>query len=181
MESHLFESDKLHSAVFATLSPGFSPAFVKSLLRFWTPGVLSRLFITLILVYVSLGSVSAQISLHASTDRGQRLTIPISCVSRPPTLEDFRDMKPNPELAREMTKLEDFIQWIPSDGQPATQRTEAFIGYDCEHLYAVFLCFDETPEKIRARLSRREDIHRDDWVEYSWTHLTISAEPTCFR
>jgi hypothetical protein len=74
-------------------------------------------------------------------------------------------MRPNPELVREMTKLQDFIQWNPRDGQPATQKTEAYIAYDSDHLYAVFLCFDTTPEKLRARLSRREDIHRDDRVD----------------
>ncbi len=31
--------------------------------------------------------------------------------------------------------------------------------------YAIFICFDSEPQKIRARLSRREDVFDDDTVE----------------
>jgi hypothetical protein len=32
-------------------------------------------------------------------------------------------------------------------------------------LYAIFICFDNEPRHIRARLSRREDVFDDDTVE----------------
>ena len=41
---------------------------------------------------------------------------------------------------------------------------EAYLGYDEKNLYAVFVCFDD-PAKVRARMSRREDIFDDDTVE----------------
>jgi hypothetical protein len=63
-----------------------------------------------------------------------------------------------------MVKVSGFVQRNPHDGQPASQRTEAYLGYDEKNLYAVFVCFDD-PAKVRARLSRREDIFDDDTVE----------------
>ena len=48
--------------------------------------------------------------------------------------------------------------------KPVSETTEAYLGYDQKNLYAVFVCFDD-PKKVRARMSRREDIYDDDNVE----------------
>ncbi len=74
-------------------------------------------------------------------------------------------MKPSPAWDGKLAKVDRFIQRIPSDGEPASQRTEAYLGYDDKNLYAIFICFDNDPQKIRARLSRREDVFDDDTVE----------------
>jgi len=63
-----------------------------------------------------------------------------------------------------MVRVDEFKQNRPRDGDPASQRTEAYLGYDHSHLYIVFVCFDSEPDKIRARLSRREDSFSDDGV-----------------
>ena len=73
-------------------------------------------------------------------------------------------MRPDGEPAAQMVKVTGFVQRDPHDGQPASQPTEAYLGYDEKNLYVVFVCFDE-PGKVRARLSRREDIFSDDNVE----------------
>ena len=86
-------------------------------------------------------------------------------LATPPTLEDFVDMRPAPHLEGRMARVDQFTQWIPRDGQPASQRTEAYLGYDQAFLYVVFVCFDSEPERIRARLSKRGDIFRDDRVD----------------
>lgn len=74
-------------------------------------------------------------------------------------------MTPATALARQMTKIEGFVQREPIDGAPATQRTEVYVGYDQSKLYAVFLAFDSNPELIRANLASRENIDGDDSVE----------------
>src|SRR5262249_53694517 len=51
----------------------------------------------------------------------------------------------------------------PHDGQPVTQRTEAYLGYDSSNFYVVFVCFDTG--KTRGRKARREDVTDDDTVE----------------
>jgi len=90
------------------------------------------------------------------------LTIPR--LSRPPVLEQFLTMRPEGEPATQMVKVTGFIQRNPHDGQPASEPTEAYVGYDERNLYVVFICFDQ-PGKVRARMSRREDIFSDDNVE----------------
>ena len=82
-----------------------------------------------------------------------------------PKLEDFLEMKPTPAWEGKLVQVEGFKQRVPSDGAPVSQRTVAYLGYDDKNLYVIFVCFDKEPEKIRARLGRREDIFDDDSVE----------------
>ena len=74
-------------------------------------------------------------------------------------------MEPAPYWRGKLAKVDQFTQRVPSDGAPASQRTEAYLGYDDKNLYAIFICFDSERQKTRARLSRREDIFDDDTVE----------------
>jgi hypothetical protein len=90
------------------------------------------------------------------------LTIPR--LQRAPALEDFLDMKPQGEIALQMAKVTGFTQRTPHDGENVSEPTEAYLGYDEKNLYAVFVCFDD-PRRVRARMSRREDIYDDDQVE----------------
>lgn len=89
----------------------------------------------------------------------------ISRIDKAPLLEDFLGMKPAPEWEGKLSKFENFIQANPKDGAPTTYRTEAYLGYDAKNLYVIFVCFDSEPGKIRARLSRRENIYDDDLVQ----------------
>jgi hypothetical protein len=81
-----------------------------------------------------------------------------------PTLEDFLAMKPQGEAAEQMARVTAFVQRNPHDGQKISEPTDAYLGYDQKNLYVVFVCFDD-PRKVRARMSRREDIYDDDNVE----------------
>lgn len=73
-------------------------------------------------------------------------------------------MKPQGEIALQMAKVTGFTQRNPHDGEPVSESTEAYLGYDQKNLYVVFVCFDD-PRQVRARMSRREDIYDDDEVE----------------
>ena len=83
-------------------------------------------------------------------------------ISIKPTLGDFLDMKPTPEVAAQMLKVDGFLQRDPRDGLPVSQKTEVYLGYTDKNLYVVCICFDSEPNKIRARLGRRELINDDD-------------------
>lgn len=98
-----------------------------------------------------------------------------------PGFEDFAGMRPSSELARSMTKVENFIQREPYDGRPATQRTEVYIGYDQRRLYAVFLAFDSDPGLIRANMSPRENIGGDDTVEMTFDAFNDQRAALTFR
>jgi hypothetical protein len=90
----------------------------------------------------------------------------IPMIDRPPTLQDFLEMKPVRELETKLTKIEGFIQSNPSDGTPATQKTVVYIAYDHDSLYVIFVCYDNDPKKIVASMTRRENFSgEEDWIE----------------
>ncbi|HEV2578310.1 MAG TPA: carbohydrate binding family 9 domain-containing protein [Acidobacteriaceae bacterium] len=86
------------------------------------------------------------------------------------TLADFEGMEPRPDLRARLTHVGGFIQNTPTDGAPATERTQVWLGRTRTELYVVFLCFDKHPELIRSHLARRENITKDDYV-------TVNLDP----
>jgi hypothetical protein len=90
--------------------------------------------------------------------------IVIPRLSRQPEISDFLTMKAAGEVASQMTRVSGFVQRDPHDGAPASQRTDAYLGYDEKNLYVVFVCFDQ-PGQVRAHEARREDVGDDDTVE----------------
>ncbi len=107
--------------------------------------------------------LSSLASLAMAADSPVSIAIPK--ISQEPTLADFAGMSPASALARQMSKIDGFVQREPIDGAAATQRTEVYLGYDESNFYAVFLAFDTNPELIRANLASRENIGGDDSVE----------------
>ena len=109
------------------------------------------------------------VPLWADDDRAlvptTRPEVRVSRLPRAPILEDFLDMKPPPDLAEVMQPITGFIQREPEDGNPASQKTEVYLGFDDQHLYVVFVAFDDEPNKIRARLNRRGEVFADETVE----------------
>src|SRR5258708_8302076 len=75
-------------------------------------------------------------------------------------------MAPATPLAKKMLMVNKFIQREPKDGAPCSQRTEAYLGYTSKDLYLLFLAFDNEPQKIRARMLRRELIDDDDQIGF---------------
>ncbi len=118
------------------------------------------------------------VSLLSSTLFGADEGLAIPLIDGEPTLADFAGMTPNSALARSMIRVENFIQRQPDDGDAATQRTEVYVGYDQERLYAIYLAFDTSPDLIRANLSSRENIEGDDSV--GLTINTFNDQRTAF-
>jgi hypothetical protein len=116
-------------------------------------------------VFLSAWALSPATVQAAPGAVGSRAEVHVPRVQTPPRIEDFLDMKPPEELARNMAKIDDLRQYIPKYGEPITQATHVYLGYDDKHFYVVFVCFDSDPGKIRARLGRRDEIFDDDYVE----------------
>jgi len=108
----------------------------------------SQILIAAALLVALAGTVQAQPTSH------------ISRVSEPPRLEDYVNGAP-PGAARAITE---FVQREPGDGVPASQQTAAYLSYDDDHLYVVFVCHDDQPDQLRARRTRREGFIGDDAV-----------------
>jgi hypothetical protein len=49
-----------------------------------------------------------------------------------------------------------FVQQEPSDGEPATERTEIRFLLDRQNLYIAVVCFDSEPDKVLVSQSRRD-------------------------
>src|SRR5262245_17755553 len=86
-------------------------------------------------------------------------TITIPRVSVPPKLDDYT----NGSAPADALKLADFRQRDPNDGAPASQPTTAYVSYDENNLYVIFVCKDE-PGQVRAHLTKRESFNGDDIV-----------------
>ena len=115
------------------------------------------------LMLCALSTVVTILFSNLLTAADNELAIPL--IDSEPSLADFVNMRPSSALALSMTKVENFVQREPDDGEAATQRTEVYIGYTRESIHAIFLAFDSDPQQIRANLSSRENIDGDDTIE----------------
>ena len=87
-----------------------------------------------------------------------------SLLTEPLHLSDFHDMEPRQELKGKLSMVTGFVQNTPKDGQPATERTDVWIGRTRSAIYFVFACHDDHPGDIRGHLTRREAFSGDDSV-----------------
>ncbi len=75
--------------------------------------------------------------------------------------------------------LSDFIQFEPDRGIPATVRTVVRILYDTKAIYLAFENIDPEPDKIAARISKRDsDLTEDDAVAVCLD--TLADKRTCY-
>ncbi|HYN10098.1 MAG TPA: DUF5916 domain-containing protein [Vicinamibacterales bacterium] len=86
--------------------------------------------------------------------------IRLPLVARPPVVEDYLSGTP----PQGEFKVDGLKQRDPYDGEPVSERTIAYLSYDADHLYVAFVCLDQDPTRIRARLSKRDAIAQDDQV-----------------
>ncbi|MHB1488407.1 MAG: carbohydrate binding family 9 domain-containing protein [Acidimicrobiales bacterium] len=82
-----------------------------------------------------------------------------------PRLSDFLVSPPASPAARQMLRINHFVQRYPDDGKPSTEPTVAYLGYTHKYLYAAFVCHDKTPHLIRAHMLARDSLGDDDTVE----------------
>src|SRR5438128_4343859 len=90
------------------------------------------------------------------------VTIPRAVVA--PTIDDFVTMTPSARVASSVIKVGPFVQREPNNGQPATEAADAYLAYDADNFYAVFVCFDHEPAQIRGHMTRRENLTDEDTV-----------------
>ena len=83
----------------------------------------------------------------------------VTRVTAAPVLDEYINGAP-PDGAMPVTG---FIQRNPDDGKPATSTTKAWLAYDAENLYVIFVC-QSSPGELRARYTKRDDIFADDFV-----------------
>ncbi|MCK4645001.1 MAG: carbohydrate binding family 9 domain-containing protein [Candidatus Aminicenantes bacterium] len=71
----------------------------------------------------------------------------------------------NEQIWESAPETGDFIQFEPRRGEAASEKTVVKILYDENFIYFGFLCYEPKPEKIAARITKRDaGLHDDDAV-----------------
>ncbi len=65
---------------------------------------------------------------------------------------------------QEALKIEIKYEFYPGYNTKPPVRTEVFLAYGANHLYAGFRAYDSKPGEIRARVTDRDNIENDDYV-----------------
>jgi hypothetical protein len=64
-------------------------------------------------------------------------------------------------------RITGFRQLEPKEGEPATEQTEVFLGFDNDNLYIAARCHDSEPRKIvTTTLTRDSDVGYDDTIQF---------------
>ena len=108
---------------------------------------------------------AAQLSLSAQTDTisvnpKKKTYFTTRILGTPPSIDGLLD----DEAWSSVDWGGEFIQLRPYEGKPPTQQTAFKILYDDKFLYVAFRCYDDDPEAIVKRMSRRDGFE-GDWVE----------------
>lgn len=90
-----------------------------------------------------------------------RLTIRAVRLTAPLTLDGHLD----DEIYRAVPSFGDFIQQDPAEGQPATERTEAWVFFDDRNVYISARLFVSQPDRLKANEMRRDSVNifRNDY------------------
>ena len=61
------------------------------------------------------------------------------------------------DVYAQMPGVSDFVQQVPREGAPATERTEAWVMFDDDHIHVACRCWDSAPpERWIANELRRD-------------------------
>jgi hypothetical protein len=91
--------------------------------------------------------------------------IVIPRLSSAPMLEEFLVPGTISGAARNMLRVDRFVERYPRDGGRPSERTAAYLGYTHDAFFAAFICHDSTPKLIRAHMLQRDGLEDDDNVQ----------------
>ena len=115
----------------------------------------------ILLLALPQGGVLAQDS-QPAPQQDPNATLRIVRVSEPLQFDHVRDGADLPDGTR-AAAVTGFRQRDPGDGNAVSAPTTAYLSYDDDNLYVLFVCKDD-PAKVRGSLANREDVGNDDGV-----------------
>ncbi|MCJ7627707.1 MAG: carbohydrate binding family 9 domain-containing protein [Longimicrobiales bacterium] len=110
--------------------------------------------------FLSPGVLSSQQPATSGGTPGPRETLVPLRTEIPPVIDGRLDEA----LWREAPFVTDFRTWTPDFGQTMVGETRAYMAYDGTNLYFAFRALDPDPGNIKASITERDNIRRDDWV-----------------
>ncbi len=97
-------------------------------------------------------------------DQSGRVTIRAVRLTSPIRLDGQLDE----EFYNTIPAISDFIQQEPREGEPATERTEAWLLFDADRVYVSFRCWESRPERMVVNEMRRDDmnVYQNDHIAF---------------
>jgi hypothetical protein len=103
--------------------------------------------------------LQAQAGERYSGKDGQ-LEIAVPRIDRPPKIDGLLEEA----VWQQAPILCGFTQFMPIDGVPACEETEALVLYSRQAIYFGFICHYQDPSSIKATLTNRDEAFADDYV-----------------
>ena len=122
----------------------------------------SILIVLLILCYVQLPSLAQE---DTSTNSPPVLTAE-KLTGTPPRIDGNLDE----DAWKQAPVATGFVQLVPDEGAPASERTGVRVLYGNDALYVAFRAFDTDPSAIEGQLTRRDQESFSEWV-----HVAIDS------
>jgi hypothetical protein len=116
----------------------------------------NRVFKTIFILGLSLLTYR----LTYATENTTHPTIDPLAADTPPVIDGILD----DPIWQKAPFVKGFKTWHPDYGKVMQDDTIAYMAYDRENLYFAFRCFDSQPQRIKSSVSRRDNIHDDDWI-----------------
>ena len=89
-------------------------------------------------------------------------TVTLSPAAAPPVI----DGKLDDEIWATALKFENWKTFKPDVNKDLSQKTLAYLAYDADNFYFAVRCFDTEPGKIKAAVSKRDNIDADDIIGF---------------
>jgi hypothetical protein len=88
-------------------------------------------------------------------DEAGRVTLRATRIAEPIVL----DGKLDDSVYTRVPAVSDFVQQEPQEGEPATEKTEAWVFFDDENIYVSARCWDSHPERMIINEMRRDNFN----------------------
>lgn len=134
-----------------------------------TAKAVSFILFALFLIIPFSDSFSQEVSTTDASAQNKNSTPTKSIRSLRATSSDAIDLdgKLDEEIWRKAPVATDFVQRIPHDGNPATEKTEARVIYTEDAIYVGARAYDSAMDSVAATLFRRDGTGYSDWFYVS--------------
>jgi hypothetical protein len=116
-----------------------------------------------LLFSVGLAASLALLTPTTAAASGRR-AMAVDAIAVPVTSPIVVDGKLNEEIWQQAPAIVEFLQREPSEGEPATMRTEAHVAYDANAIYVAVRAHDVDASKLVGILTRRDQRSPSDWI-----------------
>jgi hypothetical protein len=115
-----------------------------------------------VVIFAAIISILFSLCLNASEQRvGEGEVLRPRATEKPPKIDANLD---DPAWQSGPVVTGSFITNHPVYGEELPQKTGVYITYDPDNIYFAFHCYDKEPGKIKASITRRDNIFGEDWI-----------------